>query len=454
MNRRAFLRQSGVAASSLLLARALWGAPTSRRRPNIVLIVADDLGYADLSCQGCRDIPTPHIDSIASGGVRFTDAYVTCPICSPSRAGFLTGRYQQRFGHEFNPGPVEPVDFGIARSETLLPERLKAAGYATGMIGKWHLGTREGFTPLDRGFDEFYGLLHGNHSYVDLAPDGAHSIFRGRDPVEDEKLYLTDALGREAVAFVDRHAAEPFFFYLPFNAVHAPLDPHPRYVERFAGISDPTRRTFATMLASMDDAVGDVLAALKRHQLEADTLVVFLSDNGGPTRQTSSSNAPLRGFKTSLWEGGIRVPMLLKYPGVVPAGAVSQLMVSSLDLMPTALAAAGASSGQQELDGVDLAPFLNGAARGVPHEALFWRYGNQSAVRISSEKLIVRSGQPAQLYDLAADPGETTDLAGERPARVEALQKRLDAWNDSLVPPKWTTSPGAATQRRRPQRSR
>src|SRR5688500_2271647 len=208
-------------------------------RPNIVLIVADDLGYADIGAQQLsRDVKTPNIDSIATNGVRFTNGYVSCPVCSPTRAGLITGRYQQRFGHEFNPGGNDPSVFGLPLSERTLPQHLKEAGYSTGMVGKWHLGTREGYTPTDRGFDNFYGFLGGAHSYEKLSATGKNPILRGKTPV-DEKEYLTDAFGREAVAFIDQQQADkPFFLYLAFNAIHSPMEAPEKYQKRFSHIVD------------------------------------------------------------------------------------------------------------------------------------------------------------------------------------------------------------------------
>ena len=256
-------------------------------RPNILVIVADDLGYADLGVQGCKDIPTPHIDSLAKNGVRFTSGYVSCPVCSPTRAGLMTGRYQQRFGHEFNPGPAlaaEP-DFGLSLKEVPLPQRLKDLGYVTGMFGKWHLGYQPQFHPLKRGFDEFLGFLGGSHSYVDNR-DGANPVQRGTKPV-NEVTYTTEMFAAAATDFVARHKADPFFVYLPFNAVHGPLQATDKYLKRFESISDPKRRTFAAMLSAMDDGVGQVLDKLRELGLEENTLIVFFSDNGGPTQQTS-----------------------------------------------------------------------------------------------------------------------------------------------------------------------
>ena len=269
-------------------------------RPNIVVILADDLGYGELGCQGfAHDIPTPNIDSIAAAGVRFTNGYVSGPYCSPTRAAFMTGRYQTRFGHEFNPGPAQAAGetFGLPLSETTIADHLKDAGYATGWFGKSHLGYQPPFHPLKGGFEEYFGFLGAAHSYLDASADRGNPILRGTTPTRDIHGYTTDAFAREAVDFIDMHKSSPWFCYLAFNAVHAPLQATPKYLSRFPNIRDEKRLPFAAMLSAMDDGVGSVLAKIRELGLEDNTLIFFFSDNGGPTRQTTSNNGPLRGFK-------------------------------------------------------------------------------------------------------------------------------------------------------------
>lgn len=410
----------------------------ARRKPNIVVILADDLGYAGLGCQGCPDIPTPHIDSLAANGVRFTDGYANHPVCSPSRAGLLSGRYQHRFGFEHNSGPelYAADNFGLPRDERTLAERLKELGYTTGMVGKWHVGFKEGLRPHERGFDHHFGFLGGAHNCL-LGPNRRAELVRNGESIEEEE-YLTDAFAREAAAFMDRSKDKPFLLYLAFNAVHAPLEATQAYEDRFPQIVDPKRRTYAAMTAAMDDAVGRVLAKLREHGLEENTLIFFYSDNGGPTLQTTSSNAPLRGYKGQLLEGGIRVPFLAQWKGTLPSGAVYPHMAMGFDVHATALAAAGgAMPTDKPLDGVNLLPFLTGAQKGAPHERLFWRASQQSAVREGDWKLIQVRGEQSQLYNLREDIGESRNLAGDKPELLQQLQSAYAEWDRQMMPAQW-----------------
>ena len=430
-----------ISATAWLSTAACFAADAQApaRKPNIIVIVADDLGYGEVACHGKQEIPTPRIRSIAQNGVCFSNGYVTCPVCSPTRAGLITGRYQQRFGHEFNPGPAAQAEdnFGLPLDQVTLADRLKKLGYATGMVGKWHLGYKNEFRPLKRGFDEFFGFLGGAHSYVDSQADSNNPIYRGNEPVE-EKSYLTDAFGREAVAFIDRHKQHPFFLYLTFNAVHAPLQAPDKYLSRFSGTSDERRKTFAAMLSALDDNVGSVLDKLAQEKLDENTLVFFIGDNGGPTPRTSSGNGPLHGFKAQVWEGGIRVPYMVQWKGKLPAGKIYDQPVTSLDIVPTAVAAAGGAIAEsQPLDGVDLLPYLSGQKSGSPHENLYWRFGPQWAIRQGDWKLLKPPQGGVQLYDLARDVGEEHDLAAQKPELASQLQKTFDQWNTELKVPLW-----------------
>ncbi|MDY3555031.1 sulfatase [Gemmata sp. JC717] len=414
-------------------------------KPNVIVIVGDDMGYADVGAHGCKDIPTPNLDALAKAGTRFTSGYVSGPYCSPTRAGLLTGRYQTRFGHEFNgAGP----NVGLPVTETTIADRMKAAGYATGWVGKWHLGAADKFHPQKRGFDEAFGFLGGAHAYF---PDQGKSdtVLRGtKDANETE--YLTDAFGREAVTFVDQNKAKPFFLYLAFNAVHTPMHATDARLKRFEGIKDVQRRTYAAMMVAMDEAVGKLVTKLRDEKLEQNTLVFFFSDNGGPTMKgttiNGSVNTPLRGSKRTTLEGGVRVPFFVTWPARLPAGRVSDVPVIQLDVLPTVLAAAGvAAKPDWKLDGVDLLPHLTGHAKTAPHDALYWRFGAQMAVRKGDWKLVkydaaVDNGTgttAARLYNLADDIGETTDLAAKRPEKVQELQAAWDKWNEGNVAPLW-----------------
>lgn len=428
------------------------------RPPNIVLLVADDMGYADIGVHGSKDIPTPNIDGLARDGVRFTDAYVTGPYCSPTRAGLLTGRYPQRFGHEFNLGALS--QFGLPLSETTLADRLRAAGYRTAVFGKWHLGGGEKFHPMSRGFDEFFGFLGGEHSYLDTAAESANPILDGRKPAT-AMAYLTDALAARAVDFIRREKARPFLLYLAFNAVHTPMHATDKYLARFKDITDPQRRTYAAMLAAMDDAIGRTIATIRDEGLEENTLVIFFSDNGGPTMLgttiNGSSNGPLRGSKRQTWEGGIRVPFIIRWKGHVPEGNTDARPIIQLDALPTVLAAAGIPLGNQSnVDGVNLLPFITGKNQGPAHEALYWRLGGMMAIRKGSWKLVKTQEGPippdpsvlsdlsaAELYDLAADIGETRNLAPTNPAKAKELADQWQRWNRELAKPLWPAGPGS-----------
>jgi len=434
------MRISTLAFISFAFATLTFAA---ERKPNVIVIVGDDMGYADVGFHGCKDIPTPHLDALAKAGVRCTNGYVSGPYCSPTRAGLLTGRYQQRFGHEFNSGGPGG---GLPLSEKTMADRFKVAGYKTGMVGKWHLGGKPEQHPMKRGFDEYFGFLGGAHSYFP-GRDMLKSILRGTQPVE-ENAYLTDAFGREALAFIDRHKGEPFFLYLAFNAVHTPMHADDERLKKFAHITDKTRRTYAAMMSAMDDAVGAVRARLQAHGLEENTIITFFSDNGGPVMPTTSINGsintPLRGSKRQTLEGGIRVPFIVAWPKHLPAGKVYDQPVIQLDLQPTLLAACGVAFGAADkFDGVNLLPYLSGKETGAPHDKLFWRFGEQMAIRQGDWKL-VRYGRTEKidenetwpkLYNLKEDIGEANDLSAKHPEKVQELEAAWKQWNADLPKP-------------------
>ena len=418
-------------------------APTP---PNIVILLADDLGYGDLGCMGSQQIQTPHIDSLATEGVLFTQAYMSASVCAPARAGLMTGRYQQRFGFEFNlvaPISGAPEQQGLPLTETTIATYLQGAGYRTAYFGKWHLGQSiPAFHPLERGFDEFFGHLEGSSNYW---PKGEKSrLRRGREQITEPAVpYLTDALAEEACAFIHRQQDAPFFCFVSFNAPHTPLQAKPEMLERFANLKPAGRRKYAGMVTSMDEAVGRVLDALDKEGLTDNTLVLFLNDNGGAVGYNHSLNPPLNGMKGTFLEGGVRVPMLVRWPGVWGANQRFDLPVSSLDVLPTCLAGAGVPL-PAELDGVDLMPHLaagTGSNSGPgPHETLFWKLDTHAAVRHGDWKLIRLPDRAPLLFDIAADLGEFHDRTPEEPERVADLLARLEAWESQLASPLWRGS--------------
>ncbi|MBI4659722.1 MAG: sulfatase-like hydrolase/transferase [Verrucomicrobia bacterium] len=421
------------------------------RKPNVLIFLSDDVGYGEYGFQGNKEIPTPNIDSLAKNGIRFTQGYVSGPYCSPTRAGLMTGRYQTRFGHEFNGGgPRGGAGFGLPLTERTIANRFKALGYATVAIGKWHLGGPPDFLPMKRGFDEFYGTVANTaffkpRAFVDSRKsDEIHSI-------EDESFYTTDAYGDRAVDWIERHKGQPFLLYFPFNAQHAPLQATQKYLDRFPNITDERRRTFAAMMSAMDDAVGRVLAKLREIKQEENTLIWFLSDNGGPTQQTTSKNDPLRGFKATTLEGGVRVPFCVQWKGKLPAGTTYEHPIIQLDILPTSLAAAGAKANPAwKLDGVDLLPFLSGANKRRPHDMLYWRFGEQWAIRNGDWKLVASriDGKEPRLFNLASDIGEAKDLTPAHPDKVKELKTAWDTWNAEQAKPLWQPNP--ARGRRNP----
>ncbi len=447
----------GAVFTSLVLASPAAG---QGRAPNIVVIVADDMGYGDIGVHGSPDIPTPNIDSLAAGGTRFSNAYVSGPYCSPTRAGLMTGRYPQRFGHEFNVG-VGPLsrDDGLPLSERTMADRLKAAGYRTALFGKWHLGSADRFHPMSRGFDEFYGFLGGAHSYLQPMADGPNPLLDGRTPVK-ETPYLTDVFADRAADFIRRNATRPFFLYLAFNAVHTPMHATDKYLARFTHIADPQRRTYAAMLSAMDDGIGRTIAALRSANLEENTLIIFFNDNGGPTMLgttiNGSRNTPLRGSKRQTWEGGIRVPFFIRWKGHLPEGKVDARPIIQLDVLPTVMVAAGVTPQTDwKLDGVNLLPFLTGTDSRSPHDALYWRLGDNMAIRMGDYKLVKTHDGPlggdpavlndltgAELFNLAEDIGEAHNLAVSQPQKARELAEAWQRWNRQLAQPLWRDGRG------------
>ncbi|MEK7795750.1 MAG: sulfatase [Candidatus Hydrogenedentota bacterium] len=435
----------------LLAAALTWAVlhpiASAQERPNVVIILADDLGYCDTGLYDCQDIPTPNINSIAENGVLFPQGYVTAGTCSPSRAALMTGRYQQRYGFEFNAGPLQRSikgEFGLPPSEITLADVLKKAGYATGIVGKWHLGLQERFGPNKRGFDEFFGFRFGGHKYFN-PPDTFDPA--DRTPIERngkavaEPEYLTDAFTREAVSFIERNKEKPFFLYVPYNAPHTPHEVSDNYLERFPNIDDPARRRYVAMISALDDGVGRILRALEQTGLRERTLVAFLSDNGCALYANVCDNRPLRLGKTYLFEGGVRIPFAVQWPGKLPSGLRYDQPVVSMDLFPTIAAITGAEvPSDRTIDGTNLLPYLTGQKDEAPHETLFWRNGPNKAMRKGNLKLFFDQDFTA-LYELGDDVGETKNLAAERPEVVEQLKKLYAEWESQMVAPLWPSRP-------------
>jgi arylsulfatase A-like enzyme len=410
-------------------------------KPNIIVFLSDDLGWGELGFQGNKEIPTPHQDSIAKNGIRFTQGYVSGPYCSPTRAGLMTGRYQTRFGHEFNGGGgAGNNSFGLPLSEKTIADRLKSLGYATAAVGKWHLGAPPKFIATERGFDEFYGTV-ANTPFFNPPNFIDTRVGTQVQPVKDDSFYTTDAYAARAVDWIEKHKNGPFFLYFPFNAQHAPLQATQKYLDRVASIQDEKRRTFAAMMVAMDDAIGRVLDTLRKHKLEENTLIFYLADNGGPTQQTTSSNLPLRGFKATTSEGGVRVPFAVQWKGRLPAGKTYEHPIIQLDILPTAIAAAGGQVDPAwKLEGVNLLPYLEGKNTGKPHDALFWRFGPQWAIRQGDWKLVtsrVDNNEP-RLINLADDIAEANDLKAKHPDKVAELTAAWKKWDELNIAPLWT----------------
>jgi arylsulfatase A-like enzyme len=445
--------------------------------PNIVLIVSDDMGYSDIPRLGDTDIATPALDRLADEGCLFTNGYVTAPICSPSRMGILSGRYQQRSGVYDIYYQRDISGYHLWVKQKTIADYLQNAGYRTGLVGKWHAGEVKepwGAHPMEKGFDEYVGIPGGMSSYLPGV-----ELYRGHEPFEAPK-YLTEYFGDEACAFIDRNAGNPFFLYLGFNAVHAPLEAMDEDLQALGEYPSPDRKTYAGMLRAMDRNIGRVLDTLDGHGLAQNTLVFFINDNGGGGNHTpehtrnTAHNRPLRGYKFDLYEGGIRVPYLVRFPGRVEAGRVEHRVVSALDIAPTALAAAGIEP-TEDLDGVDLLPWLaaGGRAAGAgrsggppagdtraddPHPVLCWQnrvwagsfqaqkplhgFHNQ-AIRKGRWKMVRRMvplhdlscGEPWELYDLSVDVGEAHNLAPEYPGVVNELYREFNRWHSGMTVP-------------------
>jgi arylsulfatase A-like enzyme len=421
------------------------------QKPNVIVIVADDLGYNDVGFNGCKDIPTPNIDRIAKAGVVFSSGHVSYGVCSPSRAGLLTGRYQYRFGYERNPLYV-PSDstMGLSLNEETMADVLGRSGYNSMLVGKWHLGAHKSLHPLKRGFNEFFGFLGGGHHYFpekwDLQnpedANGEGESYRTKlnrnYAVVEETEYITDALSREAVSFVERNKQKPFFLYLAYNAPHNPLQATEKYLNRFENIKNPKRKTYAAMVSALDDGVGKLLDKLKETGQVDNTIIVFLSDNGGPLSDNGSNNTPLRGQKGGVFEGGIRVPFVMQWNNQIPANSTYEKPIISLDIFSTVLAnIKGASKPKNKLDGVNLLPFLTTKNSNSPHDFLFWRMfdrGNYAVINKDEKKIVVLKDS-LNLYDLKKELNEKTNILEKEKALTDQMNKAKANWEKEMIKP-------------------
>lgn len=441
-----FLLLGGI-APGLTAQRSSRSLPS---RPNVILIVMDDMGYGDLGSYGVRDARTPNLDRLARQGVRLTDAYANAANCSPTRAALITGRYQQRVGIEWPFGTLAELEKGLPVTGNSLPALLKKNGYVTGLIGKWHLGFKPEFGPNAHGFDEFFGHMSAAVDfYTHRRGDGVPDLYENTKPVEVHG-YLTDEINRRSIGFVERHAAAPFFLEIAYNAVHWPFQPPDLTDAQLRGVPHPerkgdfrihqgpedsivaTRRDYIRMLERVDQGIGQLLAALDRHGLTRNTLIIFTSDNGG---EWLSRNAPLTHRKSTLWEGGIRVPLILRWPARLPAGKVSEQVALTMDLTASILAATGTPTPPNyKPDGIDIIPALVGESPVMPRQ-VFWRIAqpwlSQRAVRSQRWKLLEESGQ-LLLFDVKNDPAERHDLTAQHLDIVRKLAGMLDAWEKDV----------------------
>ena len=448
-------KQTSWMGACILLMQAWWitGITSAGEKPNLIVIMTDDMGYADVGFNGCKDIPTPNIDCLAKNGVRCTSGYVAYSVCGPSRAAFMTGRYGQRFGFERNPQyRTKDPNMGLPKEERTFGEALKPVGYTSGVVGKWHLGAHKSNHPLNRGFDFFYGHLGGGHQYMPelltlkdsyAAKNESESyrtwILRNHEAVPPRK-YLTDEFSEAAVEFVTANRGEPFFLFLSYNAPHGPLQATTEYLDRFPKLTGK-RKTYAAMVSAVDDGVGQLLDTLDELKLTNKTIIFFLSDNGGPQAKNGSNNGPLRGDKGSPYEGGFRVPFAIQWKGVIPAGKTYHKPVSSLDIMGTIAELAGVKADPaRPLDGVNLVPYLTGKNDGSPHDAIYLRKFDEGVHTVRSGQFKMhryKRDNSVMLYDLAKDIGETKNFAKQHPEKLEQLEKLRADWDAELVDPRF-----------------
>lgn len=440
---------------ALIFSTFVYHAMGTERSPNLIVIMADDLGYKDVGYNGCTDFSTPHIDALAKSGVQFSSGYAAYSVCGPSRAGFITGRYQQRFGSERNPQyrPDDP-NMGVPKSERTIAEVLKPVGYTSKVIGKWHLGAhKETHHPLNRGFDEFYGHLGGSHFYFqkDMKFKDSYHLTKDREEIEQMRTWilndhtpvqfekhLTEEFTDEAVDFIERHREKPFFLFMSYNAPHTPLQPAKEHLERVSHIENKNRRLYAGLVVGLDDGVGRIMEKLRESGLEENTIVFFMSDNGGQLKW-GADNGVLRKGKGSSYEGGFRVPFLMKWKGVTTPSIYDQ-PVNALDVLATIADLSGAAlDPEKPLDGVNLVPYVTGQKKGPPHRAIFLRGGGSKgnyAVRMGDHKIITyNAGRGRQMFNLKNDISEKNNIINAFPERFQEIDRVREEWSKGLMEP-------------------
>lgn len=419
------------------------------QKANIVFLFSDDAGYHDFGFQGSKTFSTPNLDRLAAEGAVLKQAYTTAAVCGPSRAGLLTGMYQQRFGFEENnvmgymsaSSKLMGHEMGLPLHLKTIPDYLHPLGYKSIILGKWHLGETDEYHPLNRGFDEFYGFRSGARIYFRMNQKQevllpSHRMERGLNHYEEPDKYVTDAIAEEACDFIERHKDRPFFAYVSFNAVHTPLMAPKEDLDKVAHLKGK-RKKLAAMTIGLDRACGKILDKLKTLGLEEKTLIVFANDNGGPA-EADTCNYPLSGCKASHLEGGIRVPCIMKMPGAIEPKTTYHHPVSMLDLLPTFVNVAGGNAAKiKGLDGVDLIPYITGKKQSTPHEVLFWKKENRGVVRMGDWKMLRFPDRPAELYNIAKDESENNNLAYEHPEKVRKMYKLLFEWEGELERPLW-----------------
>jgi arylsulfatase A-like enzyme len=426
-------------ASSCINQKKTTAQNSSHQKPNIIVIIVDDAGYVDFGFMGSKDLETPEIDQLAKNGVIFTDAHVTATVCAPSRAGLITGKYQQSFGFEANgTGYGVSGDIGLADNITTIADVFQQNKYKTIALGKWHLGATETDHPNKRGFDEFYGFLAGGRSYFPIKkPSKNHMLqFNGKRVQFDG--YLTDVIGDYSVRFVEQNKDKPFFMYLAYNAVHTPMDAKAAHLEKY---KNHKRQKLAAMTWSLDENIGKLTKKLKDLNILDNTLIYFISDNGGAKTNTSN-NGYLKGWKGNKFEGGHRVPFIMSWPNKIKPNKAFNGLTSSLDIFSTSISAAKLNAKENlVLDGVNLLPFLNGEKIGNPHKDLYWRKLEESGARFNNYKLIKLKDFGETLYDLSNDISETKDLSKKDTTIVNLLNTKLSNWETKMMNPLWQEEP-------------